>query len=43
MGNPNSATELIPQLMWAIIKATWHYYSTICTKADLDLEEGQLL
>ena len=43
MGNPVSAVELIPQLMWAIIKATRCYYSTFCTKDDLNPEEGQLL
>ena len=43
MGNPDSVVELIPQLVWAIIKATRYYYSMVCTKEDLDQEEGQPL
>ena len=43
MGNPNGIAELIPWLIWAIIKASHHYYSTVCTKEDLDPKEGQPL
>ena len=43
IGDPDRAVELIPQLVWAIIQATWHYYSTVCTKEDLNPEEGQPL
>ena len=34
--------ECIPQLIWALIKATRHYYGTVCTKEDLDPADGDL-
>ena len=43
MDDPNSIVELIPQLVWAIIKATRHYYSMVCIKEDLNPKEGQPL
>jgi hypothetical protein len=43
MSDPRRTTERIPQLVWAIIKASRYFYSTVCTKEDLDPEAGDLL
>ena len=42
MSDPRRTAECIPQLIWALIKATRHFYGTVCTKADLDLMDGDL-
>ena len=43
MGDPKRIAERIPQLVWAIIKSTRHYYSMVCFKEDLDPEPGDPL
>ena len=42
MSNSKRTAERIPQLIWALIKSMRHFYSTICTKEDLDPAEGDL-
>ena len=37
------SSRAIPQLVWAIIKASCHFYSTVYTKEDLVSKDGQLL
>ena len=43
MSDPKRTAERIPQLIWAIIKATRQFYSTVCTKEDVEPLEGDLL
>ena len=42
MGDPKQTTEHIPQLIWAIIKSLRYFYNTVCTKDDLNPEDGDL-
>ena len=42
MSDPRRVAKCIPQLLWAIIKAMRHHYSTVCTKEDLDPTDGDL-
>ena len=34
--------ERIPQLIWALIKSTCHFYGTVCTKDNLNPADGDL-
>ena len=42
MSDPRRTAERIPQLVWALIKATQQFYGTVCTKDDLDPMDGDL-
>ena len=42
MSNPRRTAERIPQLIWALIESTRHFYGTVCTKDDLDPVDGDL-
>jgi hypothetical protein len=42
MSDPRRTAERIPQLIWALIKSTRHFYGTVCTKDDLDPADGDL-
>jgi hypothetical protein len=42
MGDPKRTAERIPQLIWAIIKSSRYFYSTVCTRDDLNPEDGDL-
>jgi hypothetical protein len=40
MGTPDITTNLIPQIVWAIISVARHFYGHISTRTDVDPEDG---
>jgi hypothetical protein len=41
MGDPSAASELIPQIVWAITCASREFYGTISTRTDVDPPEDE--